>query len=1025
MRLLYLAVAAFVSMMFIGMSFSASTPVNIWVANYHSSTVTRLSDSGTVLGTYAVNGGPEAIAVDSAGNVWVATQSGTVVKLSSAGVILGTYAAGRIPESIAIDPSGNVWIADWGAGANGTILKLSSSGVPLGTYVVGNYPQTLAIDSQGNVWVATNSGGVIKLSNNGTILGRYPISSAWGIAVSQNGDVWATDIMDNKLVKFSSNGTVLGNYSIGVAPEDIAIDNNGNVWVTDYISSNVTELSSNGVILGNYPVNQWPEGIAVDPINNDIWVANYGNNSISELSDTGATLNLIKNQLSPNGATILGPESIAIGYQQYPTQIGKELFTGQNLTSGPWTVVLNGLGAPNSSGIAPASFTIYYNNSVVNYTSIYPGVSAGSTIVYNNHFLFINLTKTFPGLYSYQKWAQLSLSNFNVSVTPQSLSINQSATATFTVHASGGNGNYIYKWFNDTAQGVSATGTIMQPSGGTTSDIFKILGSATGTFSYYVCVSSASGALLQNSSVSSVCDINQPTRLIVTPVNKANPANGTIFIGQSLTSGPWKVTLDGINISNKSGVYSAMLSAYFNGTFAGGPLASNPDTASEWISGNSALYVYVNQVFPGLYSYQKWAQLSIAVINSTSPGSIIFVGNSLIFPYVVNKPEGPWRIVLQDIGQSNSTGLSPASFAVYYDGILVNVTSIGVNKVASFSYEGHSISIDLLQTFPGLYSYQKWAQFTVSNGTDLYVGGSTLDGPWKITLADLGYPNSEDVSPAAFILYYNGAFAYNATLNVGRTATFEHGNSTLNLTVVKTFPGLYANQKWAQFYLNLTNRTQTLTTTIPPTTISTVPTENVTINIKPGWNLLSVPFGPQSNESLNNIYNAYYELENSCGMVQSQYSKAIWFYSNSNNTYVWPNSNGAFDNYVSTGMFNLISGVVLNKDFGFWFHSTKQCQIEDPTFLSSVLQAYNQSYTENLSVGWNIIGVPFITNSSFKSIASSCSIRGAFYGYNTATNSYYNATTPAVGESYFVYANAPCALDWIPSTNSGSPPSVP
>ena len=160
-------------------------------------------------------------------------------------------------------------------------------------------------------------------------------------------------------------------------------------------------------------------------------------------------------------------------------------------------------------------------------------------------------------------------------------------------------------------------------------------------------------------------------------------------------------------------------------------------------------------------------------------------------------------------------------------------------------------------------------------------------------------------------------------------------------------------------------------------------------------------------------------------MVQSSYNKAIWFYSNSNKTYIWPNNNGPFDNFVSTGMFNLVPGVVLDKDFGFWFYSIKPCQIAAPTFPSSILRAYNQSYFENISAGWNIVGVPFITNSSFKSIANSCSIRGAFYGYDTITNSYYNATTPVAGKSYFIYANAPCALDWTPNTGSSSPPPIP
>jgi hypothetical protein len=665
--------------------------------------------------------------------------------------------------------------------------------------------------------------------------------------------------------------------------------------------------------------------------------------------------------------------------------------------------------SPGSKFFPAVGFSSNPNLTITEFTQASPGIDTFKVLVKDSTGTEVTSAPVYLNLLAYQGSA-LSISQPYASST--AVQVNNSITINDS-GASGGTSPYRYELL-----GVLAPNSIYQVARPfSPSSSFTVVPSLVGTYIFKVVAEDSLGAEINSS----------PLYINVTkfPPGKT-PVQTYVCISGNCTFTPYSPYSSCITPS--SGYYSSESALVISAepTCDGykfiGWTTVNGSVGNGGYSGSN-LNTTITPSSDGIIEFAQYSNITNS--STTSPGSILFVGNSLIFPYVVNKPEGPWRIVLQDIGQSNSAGLSPASFAVYYDGILVNVTSIGVNKVASFSYEGHSISIDLLQTFPGLYSYQKWAQFTVSNGTDLYVGGSTLDGPWKITLADLGYPNSEDVSPAAFILYYNGAFAYNATLNVGRTATFEHGNSTLNLTVVKTFPGLYANQKWAQFYLNLTNRTQTLTTTIPPTTISTVPTENVTINIKPGWNLLSVPFGPQSNESLNNIYNAYYELENSCGMVQSQYSKAIWFYSNSNNTYVWPNSNGAFDNYVSTGMFNLISGVVLNKDFGFWFHSTKQCQIEDPTFLSSVLQAYNQSYTENLSVGWNIIGVPFITNSSFKSIASSCSIRGAFYGYNTATNSYYNATTPAVGESYFVYANAPCALDWIPNAGSGSPPSTP
>jgi streptogramin lyase len=87
---------------------------NVWIANYGSNNVTKLSSTGVTIGTYPVGKAPEGIAIDQQGNVWVANDSdGTITELDSTGKIVGTYSAGASPEGIAIDESGNVWVTNW------------------------------------------------------------------------------------------------------------------------------------------------------------------------------------------------------------------------------------------------------------------------------------------------------------------------------------------------------------------------------------------------------------------------------------------------------------------------------------------------------------------------------------------------------------------------------------------------------------------------------------------------------------------------------------------------------------------------------------------------------------------------------------------------------------------------------------------------------------------------------------------------------------------------------------------------
>ncbi len=1058
MKLLMPLVVAFVSVMFVGIGFSAATPINIWIPNYHSNLVTRLSNTGTILGTYAVTGGPQAIAVDSYGNVWVTTQSDTVVKLSSTGTTLGTYTVGRDPESIAADSSGDVWVADWGSGANGTIVKLSNSGSRLGTYVVGNYPQTLAIDSQGNVWVATNLGGVIKLSNSGAILGTYPLGNGpWGIAVAPNGNVWVSSILNNTVTEFSNSGARLGTYPTGSSPEDIAIDNSGNVWVTNFIDGTVSELSGvTGATLGTYSTGgEWPEAIAVDQVSGNIWVANYGGDSVTELSSNGITLEHFSGVTSTNGITISGPEGIAIGYQPYPplplsltispstetitqgqsasftatasggsgqytytwikfnlsnygqflnnncwerplpsgcasvistspeviitpsssmsleaivydtittnslaqnvgiivntsqttplsmsvssspvsivpgstvnsgsvtsgmnitltatasggsghylytwllggisnadcytthpvpstcynTVISTEstaiiaptstptaytavvydtstgyftayflnvtsntapngvIFVGQNMTDGPWTVVLQDLGQPNANGIATASFNIYYNGTYVTATSMYPGYSSeGGVMKYGgSHYLFINLTSTFAGLYSYQKYAKFSLSTFNLTVSPSSTTISQGQNTTFTASASGGNGDYMYEWYNDSIGTPSPVGSEMQPYGGTTYGARGIIGGATGTFSYYVCVSSASGALLPNDpSVASICSIETPVTLTVNPT-----VNTTI----TTTISPWPQ------------------------------------------------------------------------YNLTLSSSLTYNG---------------WRITFDKVNANSS-----ATFTV--------------------SYEGN---------------------YNVSPSDTLTINFDTA------STASVG----------------------NREIDIGYTSLMGSSQSPQSPKI--------------SIELITYNNLQTTTTTIAPPP----PTQQVTLNIKPGWNLLSSPDFNGDN------YGMYDALQSSCGIANTG---AMWGYNSSTDNYMTVDLPVVFENYeeytAGSG-----SGFTIAGGYGFWFHSSKQCSITTQAVpISAVYQiasAAGTPLTENLNKGWNLIGTPFMITDSFNAIASSCNLRGGFYAYNATTDSYTTAATPAVGAGYFVYANAPCSLDWTPDISAGSPPSVP
>ena len=149
------------------------------------------------LGTVARFNGPTSIAIDSAGNLYVAEVSGCVIrKISSSGNVTtlagsyqslsfadgsGTSAGFNQPNGIVVDSAGNIYVADTG---NRRIRKITSGGVVstfagsgssgsgdgVGTDATFGSPYGLNIDSLGNLYVTDNGNHRIRIiSSSGVV----------------------------------------------------------------------------------------------------------------------------------------------------------------------------------------------------------------------------------------------------------------------------------------------------------------------------------------------------------------------------------------------------------------------------------------------------------------------------------------------------------------------------------------------------------------------------------------------------------------------------------------------------------------------------------------------------------------------------------------------------------------------------------------------------------------------------------------------------------------------------------------
>ena len=321
--------------------------------------------SGDGTGSEARFNRPWSVAVDSAGNVYVAENNHTIRKITTAGAVTtlagsagqsgsadgpGSEARFYAPGGVAADPAGNVYVADT---LNHTIRKITPAGAV--TTLAGSagqsgaadgagsaarfyYPEGVAVDGAGNVYVAdwgnytirkiTSAGAVTTLAGSagqsGTDDGTgtaarfdYPT----GVAVDSAGRVYVADWWNSTIRKITPAGAVttlagsagvfgsadgIGSAAEFAGPAGVAVDSAGNVYVADTYNYTIRKITPAGAVTtiagtaeqigaangtGNAARFNSPFGVAVDGASN-VYVADTYNNTIRKITPAGAVTTL-------------------------------------------------------------------------------------------------------------------------------------------------------------------------------------------------------------------------------------------------------------------------------------------------------------------------------------------------------------------------------------------------------------------------------------------------------------------------------------------------------------------------------------------------------------------------------------------------------------------------------------------------------------------------------------------------------------------------------------------------------------
>jgi sugar lactone lactonase YvrE len=301
---------------------------NLYIADVNFGLVQKVSAADGAITTVAGNGasgytgdggaailaqvsGPSGMALDGAGNLYIADQKNNVIRKIDANGVITTFAGTgtqgysgdggpatearlRSPGSVALDAAGNVFIGDGNYAvrkvtADGTIATVAGTGQY--DYVGGTGdggPATsaplgasfrIALDSVGNLYIADGARlrmvGLDGMINTVAGTGKDGYSGDGGpaidaqvncttVKVAPDGEIYLADIYNSVVRRISLDGvitTVIGNGNFGYGgdggpatqaelrnPTDIAVDASGNIFITDQTNGVIRRVDANGTI---------------------------------------------------------------------------------------------------------------------------------------------------------------------------------------------------------------------------------------------------------------------------------------------------------------------------------------------------------------------------------------------------------------------------------------------------------------------------------------------------------------------------------------------------------------------------------------------------------------------------------------------------------------------------------------------------------------------------------------------------------------------------------------------------------
>ena len=555
---------------------------------------------------------PSGITVDASGNLLIADENNnrvrqvttnglisTIVGNSDGDGALAVKATLSVPASVAVDGAGELFIADQG---NQRIRKVGTDGAI--TTVAGN----------GNSGYSGDGGPAVNAM----------LSSPVGLATDATGDLFIADQGNNCVRKVGTNGvitTVAGNGRYGYSgdggpainamlaiPTGVAEDSGGNLYIADLGNNRIRMVRTNGVIVtvagngesgygygysgdGGMATNAMlsvPAGTAVDASGN-LYIADARNNCIREVLTNGTITTVAGNGnqgYSGDGglavnATLFDPFAVAVdaaGNLYVADQVNnviRKVATNGIITtiagngnygySGDGGLAINAMLA-NPSGMALGAdgsvFIADQNNNCirkVGFSNPILAVNSATTSTAGNYQIVI--TDSFGSVTS--SVAVLSLA-YPPSIlwAPQSLMATQGNPASFNV-AAAGTGPLNYQWWMEATQQSNATAVPFVINGfvlaaGITSGGAGYLAVPQVQFLGGSGIGATGTAVVSNRMVTAIQMSDAGEDYITPPVIQIDPPSDLILTGATNAT----LALPSVNLAN-SGNYFVVITNYY------------------------------------------------------------------------------------------------------------------------------------------------------------------------------------------------------------------------------------------------------------------------------------------------------------------------------------------------------------------------------------------------------------------------------------------------------------------------------